>query len=980
MPNTEILTKLLLVSAAATLSVETLAQEDAAEEVVEELIVVGSQIRGADVQGTLPVSVLNVADIEATGALSGQELLRMIPQIGETNFNESVTTGVNAARGDVGSINLRGLGTGNTLVLINGRRMVLHPGTQTESFVPVVTANSNTLPVRALARVEVLRDGASAIYGTDAVAGVVNYVMRDDYEGFELNANYGNESDTGMSQFVIDGAAGFNFNGGASNLTITGSFATRDGIMASEKSFAADADLRPRVAGDPLFEGDTQLDGRSTATQWGQFQYDGDIGRLHIRPRSLVRDNGSTLEEADCSFLLNDENICLDGGSGDRALRLNRNAARTLISDRDRTNLFAFFNHEFDNSVELFAEAGYYHAKTNRVWEAASNLSNGRFEVPADYYWNPLGPVTFDDGRVNPNRLPGLDPAVVPVEGVGFQLRSFRPLDTGPRQVEVTNQSVRLLAGLRGSFGSDWDWETAVLYSEADTEDRTNNRLSSTLFQQQLLLDTPDAYNVFTGGDINNVTAPVAPNPNPQSAIDPMRITVNRNSETSITLADFKVSNPALFSLPGGEAGIGLGIEFREEDFTEDRDPRSDGTISFTDAITGELVNVSDMVGSSASPDATGSRDVTSAYVEFLLPLLADLPAVQSLDMQLAARYEDFSDVGSITKPRVAVSWFPIQSLQIRAAYSEGFRAPNLVQIHQGALSVVNTRLDPALTDPVTGDVPSYQIQEIRVGNADLEPEESENRSIGLVWSATDNFFVTLDFWNIEQDGVVGIFGGQNHLLLDNVLRQQGSSSPFVEREATNDGSLGQVNVVFDRYLNFQPREIEGYDFSINWAIDVGASNFDLKFNAARLTKFNQQAGPFQQILIDAGEPVQNVGDLVQQEFRPEWRSTFLATWMMNQWGAGLSANYVGEVFDIQTVADSDTDNPDAPLPVDSLLRVNAHVDYRLESDFADTRLRLGVRNLFDEDPPLADEAFGYEGALHSWMGRYLYVDVNVRF
>ena len=449
--------KAFVQAVAVFVPVLALAQDDGAEEeAIEELVVVGSQIRGADVAGSLPVSVLSMNDIDTTGATSGQELLRAIPQIGETNFNESVTTGVNAARGDVGSINLRGLGTGNTLVLINGRRMVLHPGTQTESFVPVVTANSNTLPVRALSRVEVLRDGASAIYGTDAVAGVVNYVMRDDYEGLELNARYGTESDTDYAQTVIDGAFGFDFNGGATNLTVTGSFSTRDGIMASEKSFAANADLRPRVAGDPLFDGDTQLDGRSTATQWGQFDYDNGLGRLHVRPIDLTTDSGGSLGAADCSFLMNDTRYCLDGGSGDRALRLNRNAARTLISDRDRTNFFAFLNHDFDNAVTLFAEAGYYHAKTNRVWEAASNLSNGRFEVPADYYWNPLGPVTFDDGRPNPNRLPGLDPAVVPVEGVGFLLRSFRPLDTGPRAVEVTNESMRIprrTARRRGRLG-----------------------------------------------------------------------------------------------------------------------------------------------------------------------------------------------------------------------------------------------------------------------------------------------------------------------------------------------------------------------------------------------------------------------------------------------------------------------------------------------------------------------------------------------
>ncbi len=958
-----------------------LAQDnDDSEEVIEELIVVGSQIRGADVEGTLPVSVLSMSDIDATGATSGAELLRSIPQIGETNFNESVTTGVNAARGDVGSINLRGLGTGNTLVLINGRRMVLHPGTQTENLVPVVTPNSNTLPVRGLQRVEVLRDGASAIYGTDAVAGVINYVLRDDYDGAELNVNYGTESDTGFKQTVIDGAIGFNFNGGATNVTLTGSFATRDGIMAAEKGFAANADLRPRVANNPDYAGDTQLDGRSTATNWGQFDFDGGLGRLHVRPLDLTTDSGGSLGSADCSFLLNDSSVCLDGGSGDRALRLNRNGARTLISDRDRSNVFAFLNHDFDNAVELFGEVGYYRAVSNRVWEQAGNLSNGRMEVPADYYWNPLGPVTFDDGRANPNRLPGLDPLVVPVEGVSFRLRSFRPIDTGPRRVEVTNESLRLLAGLRGTFG-DWDWDSAVLYSEADTHDQTDDRISSTLFQQSLLLDTPDAYNIFNGGNPLDPTAPVTANPNPQSVIDPFLIQVNRKSSTSIKLVDFKFSNPSIFSMPGGDVGIGMGLEYREEDFVEDRDPRSDGTTSFTDALTGSLVNVSDMLGSSASPDSSGERDVTSAYVEFLLPLLSDAPFAQSLDVQLAARYENFSDVGSITKPRIAASWYPIDALQFRAAYSEGFRAPNLIQVHQGQVSVVNTRSDPALVDPITGVVPSYGVQEVREGNMDLKPEESENTSFGIVVTPLDALTLTLDFWKIDQEGVVGILGGQNHMTLDGVLRAQGSSNPAVQREITGDGSLGQVEIVFDRYINFQPRSIAGYDFSVNYGFDTALGDFDVKLSGARLTEFEQQAGPITQQLVEAGVPAQNVGNLIEQEFRPKWRATLITSWRKNQWGAGLSANYVGKVFDIQTAADNDTDNPGAPLPVDSYYKVNVYGDYRIEGGFAEeTRVRVGIRNLFDEEPPLADEAYGYEGSLHSWMGRYIYADINIGF
>ena len=279
--------------------------------------------------------------------------------------------------------------------------------------------------------------------------------------------------------------------------------------------------------------------------------------------------------------------------------------------------------------------------------------------------------------------------------------------------------------------------------------------------------------------------------------------------------------------------------------------------------------------------------------------------------------------------------------------------------------------------------MPSYQIQEIREGNRELQPEESENLSIGMVVIPTDNLVFTLDFWRIEQEGVVGIFGGQNHMLLDGVLRDEGSFQPVrAARGQLPGGVLGPAEIVFDRYLNFQPRTIEGYDFSIDWGIDTNsAGSFDIKLSAARLLTFDQQAGPLQQILIDAGEPAQNVGDLVQQEFRPKWRATLLANWYMGQWGAGMSAGYVGEVYDIQTTADGDTAAPGTPLPVDDYIRVNVHGDYRFEtSGTLETRLRIGIRNLFDEEPPLADEAFGYEGSLHSWMGQYVYADVNIRF
>lgn len=956
----------LYIVAAALFSTGTVLAEE--NQIVEEIVVTGTHIKGADFAGALPVSVLNQEDIGLTGAVTGDELLRSIPQMGAVGFNESTTTGVNAARGDVNSINLRGLGTGNTLTLINGRRMVLHPGTQTENRIPVVTTNSNTLPIAGIERLEVLRDGAAALYGTDAVAGVVNYVLSDDYEGGQFGVRYGTSEGTDLNEVIVNAAKGFVFNDGRTHLALSGTYYNKNGFDADERSYSRSSDLRGEFEDDPLFAGDTSLDNRSgTFLGWGEFVFDG-VGRVHIRPTDLVRDNGGLLDAGDCNYILGG-GLCLDPGGSDRALRGDRNRTRELSPDSNRVNLFGYLTHDFDNGLEWYSEFGFYSAEIDRVREQAGLLTNGRFTVPADYYWNPLGPVTFADGRANPNRVVPAGDATVPDEGLAFQLRSFTPYDTGFRDINVKDHSYRFVTGLRGEMG-DWDFDTGFVYSEAETVDSTDNRLSHTLFQTALISDQDDAYNIFNGLDISNPTSPFDPTPNPQASIDPFLISVKRESDTSLTLLDFKVSNNSLFSLPDGDVGVAAGIEWRREDFKENRDPRSDGSIQFTDLVTGEFLNGSDIVGSSASPDASGARNVTSLYVEFLVPVLRDKPFIQSLDLQLAARYEHFSDVGSVTKPKFAVSWYPSDWLQFRAAFSKGFRAPNLTQTNIPAITVVNS-----VNDPVTGF--SGGIEERRQGNEDLDPETSENLTFGLVISPAEGLVITADFWKIEQKGVVGLLNADNAVLLDFILRQQGSSFDRLIRDPiTNEP------VIFnDKFQNQEVRNVEGLDFSVVYSFETNVGDFDVKLNAAHLTKFNQAPGPEQQIIVDAGLSSAGTGSRVQQNGLPKWRGTASLRWRKDQWGVGMFARYVADIVDTSTRADSDTDDPGKPLPVDDFMTVSSYLDYRLENGILDnTRVRFGVRNMFAEQAPIADQQLGYFGGLHSNRGRYFYLDVRKTF
>ncbi len=320
-------------------SATTSDQPEADTETKEAIVVVGSRIEGSKIAETLPVSVLSEDRIAATGSVSGDDLFRSIPQAGDVQFQEARTTGnLNDARGDNASINLRSVGTGNTLVLVNGRRMILTPGTQTENFVPVQTANTNSLPVGATRRIEVLRDGAAAVYGADAVAGVVNVVTDDKYQGLRFDTRYGSADGTSEKTGAIK--AGFKTKSGG-RFTLFGSYTKRTPLFASERPFAASENHMPKLVGTP-WEADTGFDNRSTSSPWGAFT-------VVATPSPTIRQGTSTTAlttsgvfhiepiantAAGCSSAVFNNNLCLKSGgmtgTTSRVLRYDENPDRTI--------------------------------------------------------------------------------------------------------------------------------------------------------------------------------------------------------------------------------------------------------------------------------------------------------------------------------------------------------------------------------------------------------------------------------------------------------------------------------------------------------------------------------------------------------------------------------------------------------------------------------------------------------------------------
>jgi len=1005
----------LMLSIFAVTSSTAIAQAQSADEddeAIDEITVTGTQIKGAAISEALAVTVFSEQDVESMGISSGDELLDYITEQGQ-NFQteaESESGGINSVRGDIGAINLRNMGTGNTLVLLNGRRMVQAAGYQTEqvggSFVPVNTVNSNAIPTLGISRVEVLRDGASAIYGADAVAGVLNTVLQSDYDGLTIQARYDSYDNIPRDDQRLNIKWGHDFNQGRSNLSVFADYYHRDRVSAQDDPRWANSDQRWLLDEDNPWASGTSFRNDSINSAFGQFDAENSRTGGSADPWPWTRSNGTfevlPLSDPYCededAWVIN-EAVCglrdavhqtEDGRTGN--VRYNLNEYRDLLSDLDRYNVFLSFNHEFDSGTEAYTELSWYNADTHSTRSAAATSTGVEFVIPADNYYNPFGPCGSDN-RVVPDDL--ID---VPCEGVPLIEVYYRFVEV-PRVVDNDNTTWRFLQGFRGSWG-DWDWDTALVWSEAERNDNNHNRVSYSLLEEALADTTAAAYNPFHGN--------VLP-----SNIERVLVDVYRKNETDLTMVDFKMSKADLFDLPAGPVGFLLGAEYREESFLDNRDPRLDGTIAFIDVDGDTAPYVSDVAQSSPSTDSRGERDVTSLFVEFAVPVF------NNFDLQAALRYEDLSDVGDTTVGKLAFGWRPVEQLLLRGSWSEAFRAPNLVTVNEGLVMRLNTRTSyvcryaeemwEAARDP--GD-PDYNeaadeltcstgTQRRASGSDQLVSEESTNTSVGLVWEPIENLTLTVDFWSIEKDDTIGLFGEANHSLLDTLLHIDNGlngcgtfvGNPavgYLDIEEENEQyytaagicPVGEMASINDRYANLDTRTVEGHDIGIFYSMDGKSGSWDLSIRGTFYDEYEQTPGPASQELIDAGESgvfpeafptPTGFGDLLRQNGNQESKYNASLSWRKDAVAARLSAYYLSDFYQSSL---GTQDGQRWVIP--SMTTYNASFDYGVDLFDTDTRFRIGVNNLSDERAPLADKYFSYWADAHRDLGRYYYVDIRM--
>jgi len=614
----------------------------AQDETVEEVITVGSQIKGASITGALPVTVLSADDIDAIATSDGDELINNLVEQGLNFFNEAeqISGGVNAARGDVGAYNLRSMGVGNTLVLLNGRRMVNNAGYQTEKigddFVPTMTVNSNLIPTNALSRLEVLKDGASAIYGADAVAGVINNVLQTDYEGLRVSAKVSGYDHFAANDTDLKIKYGTFLNEGRTNINFSLSHRDREKIDLTEDEKWANADYRRFIPEDSPWAGDSSFNNRYTYGM-PQIDFSGKYGWTDSAGESQLFPTGS----AECS-----NSGAIDTGMGsclvpDTTYYYSPSeAGRQYRGDMDRTNLFIFINHEMRNGMEMFAEIGRYESNSLKK-DNNGSFTAGIINIPADYYWFSQLP---ESSGISSNTK-------------SVRIDGWRPVTMG-RTTRVNKEDYRYLLGLRGVTESNWSWESAILYSRAKANDVTSGRVSFPKFEASLNDPSNGAFNIFDPNPETNNSAAILSD-------------VYRKDTSRLASYDFKISNPAVYELPAGDVGMLVGFEYRKESYEDNRDPLLDGTIRLSGtSITNTYPFRSAVMGSSATGDTIGNKKVRSAFIEF------QVPVTEKLNAQIASRVESFSDSKSAAVYKIALGYDLNDSIKLRGSTSTAFRAP----------------------------------------------------------------------------------------------------------------------------------------------------------------------------------------------------------------------------------------------------------------------------------------------------------------
>jgi len=987
------------------------------EDAIDEVVVTGSNLHRQDAQGVLPVTVLGVEAMQLRDALTPVEMLTSLPQVTGVPASEAPRGG-SGARGDISTVSMRGLAASATLVLLNGRRLVAHPTTEDMNYAP----NVNQLPTQGLQRIEVLRDGASSIYGSDAVAGVVNYITSRDFEGTQTRVRLGAPQHEGGENAQITLTHGSQHLDDRFRLLTTFDFFTRDAIYLRDREFSTTANNSSRVPA-PFNNPGGPFDGRSSAGIYQTFRVGTGTQANYFRPVNGVM----TLTTTAPTRANNPE------------FYGNNNDYITGIGSTSRVNMFTGLEYDLTDDITLFSDLTYYKADSELIRSplglnapAADYLA----PMPANNPYNPYGSRFYDPaGAPNADgtpRLVGTPRAINMVSG---------PLSPFQEEVNVSGQTWRVLAGARGKIGEKWNWESAALHSYTYAIDRNTPHARESLLHAALARTDPaSAYNPFgyTFRVDGGAVVVDQPHENLPGVYESFMQEWKRYGNATLSSIDARVSGPVL-SIWSGDIAMALGAEYRVEKYEDFRPPFA----GVNPPGSGLDPNNNDFSPASPKPDAKGDRDVSSIYAEVVIPLVSrdnDVPLIDTLELSASARHERYSDFGDTTKPKFGINWRPIEALMIRGSYNEGFTAPSLPLLHmQNQWSFAGPPGTVDLYRNVATNEGPYVSRNGTSGNPDLLPVDSEGISAGFVLDVPGvrGLSVSADYWEIKQNNLIGSLSQAQIRNNDLVLLQaytlaqiaagtpvgsinvgEGTAGyagdPAITREAPTDAdralfaaynaanpgtplaTAGRIFQVDAPPLNLSDGISAGWDFAIKYVAStpIGEITFDTDW--ALVTESNTT------LAVPGGAEIYT--ERLEVDGVSEWRGTTNFTWRKGGVSAGVSAYYIGPYADsLATTSAALYDSLGQPsyiieqytgnanvyrYKVEDVLYFNGFASYHVERDaggwLSDSTFRFGVINATDEVPPVSSGnfGFGYSGSVHGALvaGRTYTLEYIKRF
>lgn len=956
------------------------AQEAQQATTLDRIEVTGTRIRQVDTETAQPVLLIDRNDIEKQGFQSVAEILQNITATGTPPISRAQPLSSGEAVGGT-FISLRDLGAQRTLILVNGKRL----GITTSGLQDV-----STIPVVSVERIEVLKDGASSIYGSDAIAGVINIITRSNYDGAAGSVYYGQYSQGDGATTVADFTMGFT--GDRGSLTIGAEYAKEEKVAAADRGYSA----YPRSDRHPDF-------GWTTVGQYGGFvsvpadalpgvTYPAASSTNPTRSiRVILREGGDPNNKADYRAQNTNSLVTTD--------KTNTNLQTDLRTPQERRSLFINGGYDVTDNVRIRTDFLYSNRDSNRQI-AGYPLQALAFGVPmaANSYFNPLD-----------------------AELANWWRRTWEV----PRNSASDLTTYRFAAAVEGSFEVGdryFDWDVGYLYNSNKLVQSGTGNLNLT---NARLAVGPSFLNADGQVQCGTAATPISFNAcqpfNPFLAygvIGPGGLTDNQalqdflfpithntaDTETTVYTANLAGS---LFSLPAGDLGFAVGVESRKEE----------GTFE-PDALV-QSGNTTDL----AQFPTRGDYTVDEIYAELQIPVLADLPGAKELSFSAATRYSDYDTFGDTVNSKFGFKWKPIDQLLIRGTWAEGFRAPTINDLYAGGSQSFDFFTDPcdvqfgasrtnaAVRANCAGDVPNadtFRQQQqgfvpttaassqtplafLSGSNDELTPEESTSKTLGAVWSPefVEGLNVALDWWEIRVDNT--IIGDTANLILNDCYINN-----IAERCAafTRDPVTGIVNFLVRTGINAGYREVEGYDFDVTYRLPTDAwGNFAFQWNSTYTVRDD---------LVTTKNPVQNpnpftgvgwAATTTGTHFR--LRSNLNTTWEMGSFGASWMMRYYSGLKEACLSAASFPDecsDPNFSAPSNNGTATFQATNVRGGDTFHDIQVRwtapwnatvsVGANNVFDHEGPYMysqpSSNVSYYGGFD--IGRFYYLKYQQRF